>query len=42
MACVDYTEGSPGLRNEDTFVKIKQFLSREYLEMIWSDFYRKA
>ena len=42
MACVDYTEGSPGLRNEDTFAKIKQFLSREYLEMIWSDFYRKA
>lgn len=42
MACVDYTEGGPGLRNEDTFAKIKQFLSREYLEMIWSDFYREA
>ena len=42
MACVDYTEGGPGLRNEDTFAKIKQFLSREYLEMIWDDFYRKA
>ena len=42
MACVDYTEGGPGLRNEDTFAKIKQFLSREYLEMIWDDFYREA
>ena len=42
MACVDYTEGGPGLRNEDTFAKIKQFLSQEYLEMIWNDFYRKA
>ena len=40
MACVDYTEGGPGLRNEDAFDKIKQFLSREYLEMIWDDFYR--
>lgn len=40
MACVDYTEGGPGLRNEDTFTKIKQFLSHEYLEMIWGDFYR--
>lgn len=42
MACVDYTESGPGRRNEGTFAKIKQFLSREYLEMIWSDFYRKA
>ena len=42
MACVDYTEGGPGLHNEDTFAKIKQFLSHEYLEMIWDDFYRKA
>ena len=42
MACVDYTEGGLGLRNEDTFAKIKQFLSQEYLEMIWNDFYRKA
>ena len=42
MACVDYTEGGPGLRNEDTFAKINQFLSREYLEMIWDDFYRGA
>ena len=42
MACVDYTEDGPGLRNEDTFAKIKQFLSREYLEMIWDDFYREA
>lgn len=42
MACVDYTEGGPGLRNEDTFAKIKQFLSQEYLEMIWNDFYRTA
>lgn len=42
MACVDYTEGGPGLHNEDTFAKIKQFLSCEYLEMIWDNFYREA
>ncbi len=40
MACVGYTEGDAALRNADTFAKIRQFLSPDYLEMIWEDFYR--
>lgn len=40
MACVGYTEGGSGLRNEGTLAKIGQFLSADFLQMIWDEFYR--